>query len=87
MLPKGQYPNPFRTKNENVNKMLEEKFCTEDKTEETENVYYVSIGQHLLEPDGTISDKHLYDYLHLTDIAYLKSFGIVLQKMKELDLT
>ncbi|CAH0549517.1 unnamed protein product [Brassicogethes aeneus] len=87
LLPKGQYPNPYREKNILVNNLLREKFSEDvEQNEETHNVFFVDVGDSIIEKDGTISDIHLWDYLHLTDVGYLKTFIHILKKLKKLGI-
>ncbi|XP_063219907.1 platelet-activating factor acetylhydrolase IB subunit alpha1 isoform X2 [Bacillus rossius redtenbacheri] len=68
LLPRGEHPNPLRTRNLEVNAILE-----------TYNfgfkVHLEVIDAGFVHPDGSISHIDMYDYLHLTDEGYHKAFG------------
>ncbi|XP_031622806.1 platelet-activating factor acetylhydrolase IB subunit beta homolog [Contarinia nasturtii] len=70
LLPRGQQPNRLREKNQQVNKLIAEKYSTnrEDK------VQTVQIDKGLVQADGTISHHDMFDYLNLTNTGYKKVF-------------
>lgn len=41
-------------------------------------------GDTLRQPDGLLNVKDMYDFLHLTEQGYQKSFGPVLKRLKEI---
>ncbi|EFA05206.1 platelet-activating factor acetylhydrolase IB subunit beta homolog [Tribolium castaneum] len=82
LLPRGQYPNPYRERNEHVNTFLIDKFCNEANADEhTQNVHVVEIHHNIVQNDQTISHHIMHDYLHLTNSGYLKVFGPVYDKL------
>lgn len=84
-MPRGQYQNPYRERNDHVNTFILDKFCNEANADElTENVHVVPIHENIVGNDQTISHHILYDYLHLTNSAYTKIFSKVYEKLCEL---
>ncbi|KAH0810741.1 hypothetical protein GEV33_012050 [Tenebrio molitor] len=82
LLPRGQYSNPYRERNDHVNTFLIDKFCNEANADEvTRNVHVVEIHHNIVQNDQTISHHVMHDYLHLTNSAYLKIFGPVYDKL------
>lgn len=82
MLPRGQYSNPYRERNEHVNDFLIDKFCNEANADElTKNVYVVEIHHNIVQNDQTISHHIMHDYLHLTNSGYTKVFTPVYDKL------
>lgn len=85
LLPRGQFPNPYRERNDHVNTFLVDKFSNEaNKDEVTENVYVVKIHENIVENDQTISHHIMHDYLHLTNNGYRRTFGKVYDKLCQL---
>lgn len=85
LLPRGQFPNPYRERNDHVNTFLVDKFSNEaNKDEVTENVYVVKIHENIVENDQTISHHIMHDYLHLTNNGYTRTFGKVYDKLCQL---
>lgn len=70
LLPRGHQPNKLREKNEQVNKLIAEKFPTTG----SDKVQTVQIGKGLVQADGTISHHDMFDYLNLTNSGYKKVF-------------
>lgn len=68
LLPRGQFPNPLREKNEKVNVLLKEKCAALKKFQ------IVEIDKGIVQQDGTISHHDLYDYLNLTNAGSKKVF-------------
>jgi lysophospholipase L1-like esterase len=65
IFPRGQAPtNPLREKIKQVNEIIS-KLDDGGKT-----VKYLDIGAKFLQPDGTLSQDIMYDYLHLTSKGY-----------------
>ena len=58
-----QPTNPAREKVRQTNELI---LPLEDR----EQVYYLDMGQQFLEPDGTIKQEKLRDFLHLSEIGY-----------------
>ncbi|XP_045478472.1 platelet-activating factor acetylhydrolase IB subunit alpha1-like isoform X2 [Harmonia axyridis] len=84
LLPRGQYPNPYRERNDQVNTFLLDKFCNPDNADMlTPNVHVVKIHDNIVQNDKTIPHFILHDYLHLTNSAYWKIFGPVYDKLCE----
>ncbi|XP_066153732.1 platelet-activating factor acetylhydrolase IB subunit alpha1-like [Euwallacea fornicatus] len=85
LLPRGQFPNPYRERNDHVNTFLVDKFSNEaNKDDLTESVYVVKIHENIVENDQTISHHIMHDYLHLTNNGYTRTFGKVYEKLCEL---
>ncbi|KAF6216083.1 hypothetical protein GE061_000421 [Apolygus lucorum] len=78
LLPRGQYPNPLRDKNHQVNKLLKLKLTGVAKVET------VSGESGLVLPDGTISRHDMPDFLHLSDAGYRKAFEGVHDLLQQL---
>lgn len=78
LLPRGEYPNKVSDRNTEVNDLL--KKTTEGKPQ----LEFICSGDVLRQPDGLVNVKDMYDFLHLTEQGYLKSFEPVLKKLKEL---
>lgn len=78
LLPRGHLPNPLRDRNEAINIILKEKALAMNKVE------VLSIGQGLVQPDGTISHHDMYDYLHLTNAGYEKAFEPLAELLQQL---
>ncbi|XP_050300253.1 platelet-activating factor acetylhydrolase IB subunit alpha1-like isoform X1 [Anthonomus grandis grandis] len=82
LLPRGQFPNAYRERNDHVNTLLIDKFSNEaNKDEVTENVYVVKIHENIVGKDQTISHHVMHDYLHLTNNGYTKVFEKVYQEL------
>lgn len=78
LLPRGYLPNPLRDRNEAINVIIKEKALAMNKVE------VLSIGQGLVQPDGTISHHDMYDYLHLTNAGYEKAFEPLAELLQQL---
>lgn len=76
LLPRGERLNFLWEKNKEVNKILEERL------KEKPLIEIINSGSSLEQPDGTISAKDMYDYLHLTQQGYIKSFTPVIERIK-----
>ena len=63
IFPRGAEPNPQREKNAKSNEIV-------SRIADDEMIFYLDIGGEFLEPDQTISDEIMYDYLHLTAKGY-----------------
>lgn len=70
LLPRGQQPNRLREKNQQVNKLIAEKYSANRK----DKVQTVSIDKGLVHSDGQISHHDMFDYLNLTNAGYKKVF-------------
>lgn len=68
LLPRGQFPNPLREKNAQVNELLRMKIPSKEK------VQFVDITKGLVQKDGSISHHDMHDYLNLTNAASKKVF-------------
>ncbi|XP_065200931.1 platelet-activating factor acetylhydrolase IB subunit beta homolog [Planococcus citri] len=81
ILPRGQFPNPLREKNDIVNELLRQKLASFSKVE------VIGAGKTLCQNDGTISHHDMLDYLTLTEAGYRKVFEpiyeLILQLMGE----
>lgn len=78
LLPCGQHPNPLRSKIQEVNRKLKGAF------QGLSNTQVVDIDPGFLQTDGSISHHDLYDYLHLTRSAYIKSFEILYDLLQQI---
>ncbi len=64
VFPRGENPNDkSRAKITEINSLI-------SKFGEEENITYLDIGDHLLEPDGTITRDTMPDFLHLGEGGY-----------------
>ncbi|XP_018587670.1 platelet-activating factor acetylhydrolase IB subunit gamma [Scleropages formosus] len=66
LLPRGENPNPLRTRNARVNELLQEAVTSIPQAS------YLSVDCSFVQSDGRISHQDMYDYLHLTPQAYQK---------------
>lgn len=78
LLPRGSKPNVLREKNEQVNKIIQEKCIGLPK------VQIIDISRGLLQVDGTISHHDMYDYLNLTNGASKKVFEPVWELLQQI---
>lgn len=62
ILPVGQKPNPGRTTRDEINSLI--------SNFHGESVEYLDISARFLEPDGTISEDVMPDFLHLSPKGY-----------------
>jgi len=63
LLPRGQQPNKLRIKNQEINKLLQEKIVGMDR------IQLVHVDKGLIQADGTISHHDMFDYKNLTNSA------------------
>jgi beta-glucosidase len=63
IFPRGEKPDAMRAQNDQVNKAI-------SKLADGRMVYYMDIGVHFLQPDGTLTQDIMPDYLHLTQRGY-----------------
>jgi len=63
IFPRGAEPSPQREKNTGANEIA-------SQIADDEMIFYLDIGDKFLEPDQTISEEIMYDYLHLTAKGY-----------------
>ena len=66
LLPRGEYPNPLRTKIMDVNSLLETSINV------IPNATFINADPGFVDEEGKISAKDMLDYLHLTGAAYEK---------------
>jgi lysophospholipase L1-like esterase len=78
VFPRGEKPNRYREKIKQVNAIIA-RLDDGGKT-----VRYLDIGDKFLEPDGAISKKTMYDFLHLTEKGYQTWADAVKGPIKEL---
>lgn len=78
LLPRGAKANVLREKNEQVNKLIQEKCHGMNKLQ------IVDISQGLLQADGSISHHDMYDYLNLTNAASKKIFEPVWELLSQI---
>ncbi|XP_030216413.1 platelet-activating factor acetylhydrolase IB subunit alpha2 isoform X1 [Gadus morhua] len=64
LLPRGERPNPLREKNAAVNALLRARLPRPGP------VLLLDAGAGLLAPDGSLSQRDMFDYLHLTAAGY-----------------
>lgn len=78
-LPRGEKPNAYRAKNEQLNASLRE-------TEDGKKLVFLDMGARFVEPDGTINKEIMPDYLHLSRAGYeiwAESMGPKLAEMMQ----
>jgi beta-glucosidase len=63
IFPRGEKPNPQRDKLAEINQHLV-------KLADGQAIHYLDIGDKLLQPDGTISNEIMPDFLHLSPKGY-----------------
>lgn len=78
LLPRGEFPNLLRDRNIKVNEIILQHFNTHPMVE------VICTGDTLLQSDDRINRKDMYDYLHLTEQGYVKTFTPVLKRLKEI---
>lgn len=78
LLPCGQHSNPLRSKIQEVNRKLKGAFQGLSSTQ------VVDIDPGFIQTDGSISHHDLFDYLHLTRSAYIKSFEILYDLLQQI---
>ena len=66
MLPRGENPNPLRTKIMDINSLLETSISI------IPNATFLNADPGFVDGEGKISAKDMLDYLHLTNAAYEK---------------
>ena len=66
MLPRGENPNPLRTKIMDINSLLESSINI------IPNATFVNADPGFVDEEGKILAKDMPDYLHLTRAAYEK---------------
>lgn len=66
LLPRGEKPNPLRTKNARVNQLLK------SSLPKLSNAQFFDTDTGLVHSDGTITCHDMYDFLHLTAAGYAK---------------
>ncbi len=77
IFPRGESPNPQRTKNATASEMAK-------KIADGRMVHYMDIGEHFLQADGTLTQEIMPDYLHLTPKGY-RFWAIAIEgKLREL---
>ena len=77
--PRGPKPNPVRTRNEEVNRLVGEQLKGNSRAQ------LIDIDQGgFVQPDGSISHHDMYDYLHLTQKGYDKAFEPVNELLQQL---
>jgi len=76
LLPRGHKPNPIRETLATVNSLIKK------EAEKLSYVQLVPCGE-LLQQDGSISHRDMYDYLHPTPRGYSKFLAPLLEQIKE----
>jgi lysophospholipase L1-like esterase len=77
IFPTGEKPNPDREKRAAVNIMI-------SKFADNKTVHYMDITDKLLEPDGTITQSVMKDFLHLGSKGFDIWAEAIKDKVKEL---
>jgi lysophospholipase L1-like esterase len=78
IFPRGQKPNPQRDKIKQANEIISK------LDDGGKPVKYLDIGSKFLQPDGTISQDIMFDYLHLTAKGYQIWANAVKEPISEL---
>lgn len=78
LLPRGEYSNKLSHKNERTNALVEEKMWG------IPNTQFLTTGEHLGLAKGVINSIDMYDYLHLTNVGYRKTFLPVVRIIRRL---
>lgn len=78
LLPRGEFPNMLRDRNTKVNEIISSRFNDHSAVE------VICSGDSLLQSAEQVNRKDMYDYLHLTEQGYKKTFAPVLEKLKEI---
>ncbi|KAF2367548.1 SGNH hydrolase-type esterase domain [Trinorchestia longiramus] len=68
LLPRGEKPNPLREKHDKINEILAE------DSKKIDRLQMLNLGRDLLQADGTLSHRDMYDYLHLNHRGYRRVF-------------
>jgi lysophospholipase L1-like esterase len=63
VFPRGETPSPTREKLATVNASIA-------KLDNRKSIFYLDIGRHFLNPDGSISKEIMPDFLHLSSKGY-----------------
>jgi lysophospholipase L1-like esterase len=77
IFPRSQHPDAQRAKVAKASQLA-------SKIADGKSVYYLDIGQHFLNPDGTISPEVMPDFLHLTPKGYRIWAEAIEPKLREL---
>ncbi|XP_051963294.1 platelet-activating factor acetylhydrolase IB subunit alpha2-like [Xyrauchen texanus] len=64
LLPRGEYPNPLREKNAEVNVLLRA------HVSQLSPVHFLDLSSEFIQSDGSISKQDMFDFLHLTAAGY-----------------
>ncbi|KAK6633884.1 hypothetical protein RUM43_001480 [Polyplax serrata] len=78
LLPRGKYPNPNRERNEKANQIVR---CCAKSIPKCE---VLNVGKDLVQANGEIDDRDMFDYLHLTAAGYEKVFEPVYELLTQL---
>jgi len=78
ILPGMQYPsNPYRTEGAQTNQLVSQMLAGDPR------VTFLDLGSIFLQPDGTISDTMMFDYLHPTEQGYLDLTNALLPTLEQ----
>nr|CAH8828722.1 unnamed protein product [Trichobilharzia regenti] len=77
LLPCGRNPNRRRTKHEKINKLLSEAFRSRPDI-----TYLNPDWDGFIQPDGTISQRDMFDYMHPTENGYEKLCDPLLEELQ-----
>uniref|UniRef100_A0A2P2IBV9 Platelet-activating factor acetylhydrolase IB subunit beta-like n=2 Tax=Hirondellea gigas TaxID=1518452 RepID=A0A2P2IBV9_9CRUS len=68
LLPRGQKPNHLREKHKKINGLISEAAKALDR------IQVVNLDKDIIQSDGSISHRDMYDYLHLSHQGYRRIF-------------
>ncbi|THD19631.1 Platelet-activating factor acetylhydrolase IB subunit gamma [Fasciola hepatica] len=77
LLPCGREPNPRRAKHEKVNKLLSKEFDQQSKV-----TFIHPDWENFIQPNGTISHRDMYDYMHPTESGYAKLADPLIEELQ-----
>lgn len=77
LLPCGRDPNKRRTKHEQINKLLNDAFKHQS------GISFLNPDWDcFIQPDGTISHRDMFDYMHLTENGYVKLCDPLIEELQ-----
>ena len=77
VFPRGELPNKQREKIDKANEIA-------SKIADGKMIHYLDIGDKFLEPDGSLTEVIMYDFLHLTEKGYQIWAAAIEDKVAEL---
>uniref|UniRef100_H2Z3K4 1-alkyl-2-acetylglycerophosphocholine esterase n=1 Tax=Ciona savignyi TaxID=51511 RepID=H2Z3K4_CIOSA len=78
IAPRGEQPNPYRSKMEKANLLIQQKINNQEKVD------YLDVASQFLNKNGKISGSDLYDFLHPSQVGYEKILSILIKKIEAL---